>query len=225
MADLAGEAERSVAEPEGGVTRVAPLRTVQPRARATREALLAAGRALLEDRDFDAMSIAELAGAIGLSVGSFYGRFHDKASYFVLLQERVTAEWLARARDLLARLADTRSPARIVEAVCATLVDLFRRDRGFVRAVLKHASNHPDGWLLMRRTGDVFVGEMVAALAPRLTHLDPAQRELRIRFAMQMLFGTVVNAVLNDPGPYRLADTRLERELAQAVSAYLGIEA
>ena len=211
MADLAGEAERSVAEPEDGVTRVAPLRTVQPRARATREALLAAGRALLEDRDFDAMSIAELAGAIGLSVGSFYGRFHDKASYFVLLQERVTAEWLARARDLLARLADTRSPARIIEAVCATLVDLFRRDRGFVRAVLKYASNHPDGWMLMRRTGEVFVGEMVSTLAPRL--------------AMQMLFGTVVNAVLNDPGPYRLADTRLERELAQAVSAYLGIEA
>lgn len=224
MADLAGEAARPVAQVDDGTTRVAPLRTVQPRARATRDALLSAGRALLEDRDFDAMSIAELAGAIGLSVGSFYGRFHDKASYFVLLQEQVTGEWLADARELLARVADSRSPARIVDAVCATLVTLFRRDRGFVRAVLQHASTHPDGWMLMRRTGDVFVGEMVAALAPRLTHLDPVQRELRIRFAMQMLFGTVVNAVLNDPGPYRLADTRLEHELAQAVVAYLGIE-
>ncbi|MEN9314522.1 MAG: hypothetical protein RIS35_915 [Pseudomonadota bacterium] len=222
---MAGAAEQALTAVDDDVKRAAPLRTVQPRARATRDALLSAGRALLEDRDFDAMSIAELAGAIGLSVGSFYGRFHDKASYFVLLQEQVTAEWLTDARALLARLTETPSPARFVDAVCSTLVALFRRDRGFVRAVLKHASNHPDGWMLMRRTGEVFVGEMVATLAPRLTHLDPDQRELRIRFAMQMLFGTVVNAVLNDPGPYRLADARLERELAQAVSAYLGIEA
>lgn len=224
MSGMTGAAKGSVAAGDAIARRVAPLRTVQPRARATRDALLSAGRVLLEDRDFDALSIAELAGATGLSVGSFYGRFHDKASFFVLLQEQVTAEWLEHARDLLARLADTRSAAHVVDAVCATAVALFRRDRGFVRAVLKHASNHPGGWTLMRRTGEVFGGEMVTALSPRLIHLGPAEREPRIRFAMQMLFGTLVNAVLNDPGPIRLADTRLERELARTVSAYLGIE-
>lgn len=204
---------------------VAPLRAVQPRARATRDALLSAGRALLADRDFDALSIAELAGAIGLSVGSFYGRFRDKESFFALLQEQVTAEWLSAARETLTGAGDaSRSAGRVIADVVAVTVRAYRRDRGLIRAALKHASNHPGSWTPVRRTGERFVGELVAVLAPRLGHLDPAQREPRTRFAMQMLFGTALNGVLNDPGPLKLDDPGLERELARALQAYLELD-
>lgn len=200
----------------------AALRAVQPRARATRDALLSAGRALLSNRDYDAVSIAELAGAIGLSVGSFYGRFRDKASFFALLQEQVADEWLQAVREVLPSSGDgEREVDHIIGDVVRTTIGVFRGNAGFIRTALKHASTHPGSWTPVQRTGAVFVGEMSDALGPRLEHLAPAQRAQRVRFAMQMLFGTAVNAVLNDPGPLRLADPKLERELARALCAYL----
>jgi AcrR family transcriptional regulator len=202
----------------------AALPAVQQRARDTRDAMLSVGRALLQERDFDELSIADLAAANGLSVGSFYGRFRDKASFFALLQQQVTEEWLERGRALLARTQRREPDVRpIVSQVCAAFVDVMRRDAGFVRASLKHASTHPGSWTPIRQTGRVFIAEVAAVLGPRLTHLPPAQREPRIGFALQMMFGTGVNAVLNDPGPIQLADARLERELARALTGYLEI--
>ena len=202
----------------------AALRTVQPRARATRDSLLSAGRGLLAQRGLHELSIADIAGAIGLSVGSFYGRFQDKEAFFALLQEQVTAEWLATGRALL-RDADEsgRAPGALVAEVCAEVAGVFRRDAGFIRSALKHSSTHPEVWTPIKHVGQIFVEELTGHLAPALLHLGPRQRRPRVRFAMQMVFGTCVNAVLNDPGPMQLDDRGLERELARAVSAYLGL--
>ena len=209
--------------------RVAPrgaaLRTVQPRARATRDALLSTARTLLSDRDFSALSIADLASATGLSVGSFYGRFRDKEAFFALLQDQVTAEWLATARALLAQAArQALPPRRLVGEICSALAQAFRAESGFLRAALKHASTRPETWTPIKRTGELLGDAVVATLGPRLLHIEPAQREPRIRFALQVLYGTCVNAVLNDPGPIRLADPRLERELERVLGAYLALD-
>jgi AcrR family transcriptional regulator len=222
--DDSAPARRRRAVPRSVPPPAVALPAVQRRARATRDAMLSVGRALLQERNFDDVSIADLASANGLSVGSFYGRFRDKASYFALLQQQVTGEWLERGRAALAPARRGEQDARgIVAGVCATFVDVMRRDAGFVRASLKHASTYPGSWTLIRQTGGVFIAEVAAVLGPRLTHLPPAQREPRIGFALQMMFGTGVNAVLNDPGPIPLADARLERELARALTGYLEI--
>jgi len=208
--------------PRRAAPRGAALRTVQPRARATRDALLSTARALLRDRDLSALSIADLAVATGLSVGSFYGRFRDKEAFFALLQDQVTAEWLAASRAVLARAAsDGLPPRRLVGEICRILAQAFRVDSGFLRSALKHASTRPESWTPMKQTGERFGDDVVAVLGPHLTHLEPGQREPRIRFALQVLYGTCVNAVLNDPGPITLADPRLEHELARVLGAYL----
>ena len=91
---------------------VDPLQPVQARAHATRDALLAAGRAMLADGDFDSLSIADLAAASKLSVGSFYGRFRDKEAFFEQLQEQVTAEFLLAARQALQQAVQQRGRCR-----------------------------------------------------------------------------------------------------------------
>jgi AcrR family transcriptional regulator len=127
--DESAPVRRRRAVPPAAVSPAAALPAVQPRARATRDAMLRVGRALLQERDFDELSIADLAAANGLSVGSFYGRFRDKASFFALLQQQVTEEWLERGRAFLA-LTQGREPdaRRIVSQVCAVFVDVMRRD-------------------------------------------------------------------------------------------------
>ncbi len=206
------------------IRRAGVLRVVQPRAEATRDALLDAGRRLLNERDFDAMSIADLAAANALSVGSFYGRFRDKEAYFALLQEMVTSEWTeATLRDFDVRRLAGWSAGRIVRLVTTQVVNVYRNDRGFISAALRHASTHPGAWTPLKRAGARFANVVTALLAPRLTHLPRMARAARVRFAMQLLYGMLINAVLNDPGPLNLDDPRLEKELARALSAYLGL--
>jgi hypothetical protein len=41
---------------------------------------------------------------------------------------------------------------------------------------------------------------------------------------MQMVFGMLVNAVLNNPGPLRLDDERLSGEMTRMVACYLGLD-
>jgi len=201
------------------------LAPVQARAHATRDALLAAGRALLADRDFDALSIADLAGRAGLSVGSFYGRFRDKEAYIDQLQLQVTTEWVdAATRMFDAQRARGAGAATIVRELCVTVVRLLRADAGFLRAALRHTPSAAR-WTPMKHTGRAVVDMAARLLVPALAHLPAGQRTARVRFAMQIVYGTVINAVLNDPGPLALADPKLERELARVMCLYLGIDA
>ena len=204
----------------------AALEPVQARAHATRDALLAAGRALLADRDFDELSIADLAGRAGLSVGSFYGRFRDKEAYIDQLQLQVTAEWTAAATGMLDAQRERGADAgAIVRELCATVIRLLRADAGFLRAVLRHTSTQVTRWTPIKQAGRGVVDRAARLLAPKLAHLPAGQRTARVRFAMQIVYGTAINAVLNDPGPLVLGDPRLERELARVMCMYLDIDA
>ncbi|MNN03418.1 hypothetical protein D3C81_1161060 [compost metagenome] len=62
----------------------------------------------------------------------------------------------------------------------------------------------------------------MALLVPRLP-VPAEEAEQRVRFAMQVVFGMIVNAVLNDPGPLTLADERLPVELTRMVASYLDL--
>ncbi len=202
--------------------RTAPLPVVQSRALATQDALLTAGRKLLRDRTLEALSVADIAAESGMSVGSFYGRFRDKASYFVVLQERANAEWLDEGRAVLQRWQSASSDAAsLLGEICAAYIGIFRRERGFVLAALRYASTHAGSWTPFRSAGQTFVAEATEVVEPLLAHLSPADRVPRFRFAMQLMFSTGVNAVLHDPGPLRLDDPQLEHELTRALRAYL----
>lgn len=197
-----------------------PRQAVQARAHETRQALLDAGRRLLAERDLAAVSIAELASAIGMSVGSFYGRFADKEAFFAELQAEVIGEWRSGFPAALAALQPL-SPQAMVQGACALAIGLLRRDAGFLRAALKHESTHPGTWSPVKQVGVDIVNQLVPLLAPRLTALPRSQREQQVWVAMQVVFSTGVNAVLHDPGPLHLSNEQLEVELARMMCAYL----
>ena len=209
---------------QGGRGESASLRPVQARAQATREALLVAGRTLLVEREWDAIAIADIAGAAGMSVGSFYGRFHDKEAFFDELQQQVTQSWRAQAVEMLAHVTQTQAPPeQVVARACALTVQMMRSDSGFLRSALKHASTHPTSWTPIKQVGQDVVNELAECLGPLLPHLPSNQRAARIGFAMQLVYGTCLNAVLHDPGPLALNSPCLARELARVMNLYLGL--
>jgi AcrR family transcriptional regulator len=64
-------------------------RPLQQRSQASMDRILDAAAALLAERGFREVSVAEIAERAGVSVGSFYSRFPDKESVLRTLEERM----------------------------------------------------------------------------------------------------------------------------------------
>jgi len=200
------------------------LEPVRARAQLTRAALLKAGRELLETHDLHAMSVATLAAANGMSVGSFYGRFKDKEAFFATLQTEITAEWIEEARRTLEGDACRGLTAtERVHRICKLVARLIRQDAGFLRAALKHEATSPTAWTPIKQAGQEVAALAVEALRPALPPGADASSVARIRFALQVVYSTCFNGILHDPGPIPVASTRLERELARMMCLYLGL--
>lgn len=184
----------------------------QARSRATRDALVRAGKKLCEIKDFDDLSVAEIAAAAGCSVGSFYSRFTDKDGFFRALVGDAAERDRGRNPP---PAADPTQPidAILAETVAATLAG-YRKRRGLIRATIRRSMTEPALWEPTRKRGQ----EMADRLVVRLTDgfPDDPNLERRIRFAFQMLFGTLNNAVLIAPGPLQLDDEAMEGELLRA---------
>jgi AcrR family transcriptional regulator len=197
---------------------------VRARAQVTRAALLKAGRTLLETHDFHAMSVAAIAAAHGMSVGSFYGRFKDKEAFFEELQREITAEWIEEAARTLEHGAGRGLTAtQLVHRVCKTVARLIHQDAGFLRAALKHEATNPAGWAPIKQAGKEVATLAIDVLRPALPPDAVASSVTRIRFALQVLYSTCFNGILHDPGPIPVGNTRLERELARMMCLYLGL--
>ncbi len=91
-------------------TEVAPGRNERRKAR-TRSALLAAGQRLFGERGFDATTVAEIAEAADVAIGSFYNYFDTKDELLAALLQRTLAEHLRRMQ---ARRAGIYDPAEAI---------------------------------------------------------------------------------------------------------------
>jgi AcrR family transcriptional regulator len=198
--------------------RIAGLRpTQQQRSRELVVRLMNEGLALLEKHDFESLSIETLCQRCEATVGSFYARFAGKDAFVDALQRLVVED--AR-RDLAASYASKRLPRDSLVHLLAWIakggVVWMRRHHGLVRASLRRASSDRRSWTPLRELGRLHVEHAL----PHIERLAPrrdAGLEDRIRFAFQMLYGTLNNMVLIDPGPYSLRDARTPRLLAAAM--------
>lgn len=197
----------------------------QSRSQLKHEALLQAGHRLLQTQDLGTLSVAQLTRDAGMAVGSFYSRFEDKDAWFAELV-RVTGD--AVLRDTQTLLAGARwrraSDAHKVALIVRHVVDIHRRHRGIFRAAHFDSARSTRHWPQLQAYGLRIGDEVCAALAAHMRRVPAAQRRLRVGIALQLVFGTLVNAVLHDPGPIGLNDPRIERELARAFLHCVGLD-
>lgn len=184
----------------------------QKRSQKTRDALVRAGRNLCEIKDFDELSVAEIAAKAGCSVGSFYSRFSDKDGFFRALVGD------AERREEATAPETAHDPKQTVEALLAGVVGNtlagYRRRRGLIRAAIRRSMTEPGLWEPYRKRGQAHAERLVARL--KAASANEKDLERKVRFACQMLYGTLNNAVLIAPGPLQLDDPALESELLRA---------
>ncbi|MHC2620056.1 AcrR family transcriptional regulator [Bradyrhizobium huanghuaihaiense] len=200
---------------------VAPSR--QKRSRETTLALLRAGADMLRTRSLAELSIETLCAEVGATVGAFYSRFESKEAYFKALMALA-------ARDGEQRLGEIKRPSpeasldQLCHMIVSGIVAWMRNHEGVLRAALQHDDTHPDKWTPFKALAKATTARATPLLLPAMGKGRKAAKTRSIAFGFQVVLGTLVNAILNDPGPLTLRSKEMETRLAGCLSLLLQAE-
>ncbi len=129
----------------------------QKRSKKSLERLLNASAHQIATGNFETISVAEIARQANCSVGTFYGRFQNKAALFHVVQERVFDQALSYLDDRIDEFTErsTTHPAartnlEAVNFAIEVAVDLYTKHRGVFRAIFLHTRSVQDPVLLER---------------------------------------------------------------------------
>ena len=199
---------------------------LQARSQATFSALIQAGRRMMGAKDFEAVTVNEIARTAGASIGAFYGRFANKEVFFSAIQEITVSDIEAGMRSLLAQSSVRQAGDReFLFAIARFWVGFYRTHRGLYVASFKHSRTRPGAWTPFKRLGRNIVSLVIKQLVPRLQRIGRPKSGREIRVAFQFVNGLLVNAVVNDPGPLSLDDAAMEQSVARFLCAYFDIQA
>jgi AcrR family transcriptional regulator len=197
----------------------------QMRSRASMEALLDIGRRLIEERGIDDCSMSDVAEAAGSSIGSLYFRFGNRERFISEVMQRQIQSAREDFERLIAGLnVSAKAPDEVITSVTQWIVGVFGQNKGLLRAQLRRALENPQEWRPFQDFARYLVEEMIAVLE-RFTKLrvDP-DWQLHVRIAMQFVFGTLNNILINRPGPLELDDRATAEELSKLAVRYLCLE-
>lgn len=190
----------------------------QRRSRETTLALLRAGAELLRSKSLAELSIETLCARVGATVGAFYSRFESKEAYFNTLIE-------IAARDGQQRLAEIgragapkgTSLDDICRIIVPGVVGWIRQHEGVLRAALQHDDTRPDKWTPFKGLARATTERATPLLLPAMGKGRKAAKTRAIAFGFQVVLGTLVNAILNDPGPLSIRESEMEKRLANCL--------
>jgi AcrR family transcriptional regulator len=185
-----------------------------------------AGQELFTARDYDAVSVADIASAAGVSVGAFYTRFPSKEHLVVHLIRDVADEVLADMQREMSeqRLADCGTQ-EVVRRYLTMMGRVFVRHRALLRPASLIARQTQDTNLraLLRRFNDVAHSRVRALLLARLNALRHDVAITRIDTAV-LWISAAMREVLLYAEPVSSLSPRhasLIEELTLGVASYL----
>jgi len=197
----------------------------QKRSRETTAALLKAGAGMLRSRSLDDLSIEDLCAEVDATVGAFYSRFDSKDVYFGALLTLA-------ARDGEAMLAKMMKDggfndlalADLCAALVAGIAGWMCKHEGVLRAALQRSDAKPARWTPFKALAKQTAAHAEPLLLKAMGGGRSAAKTRAIGFGLQVMLGTLVNAVLNDPGPLSLRDAELVERLSGCLRLLLEAE-
>lgn len=201
---------------------VAPSR--QKRSHETTLALLRAGADMLRTRSLAEVSIEALCTEVGATVGAFYSRFESKEAYFNALMALAARDGEQRLGEIQLPSSDTILDKRC-HFIVSGIIAWMRNHEGVLRAALQHDDTRPDKWTPFKALAQATTARATPLLLPAMGKGRKAAKTHAIAFGFQVVLGTLVNAILNDPGPLSLTSKEMETRLAGCLVLLLQAEA
>jgi AcrR family transcriptional regulator len=192
----------------------------QKRSQKTYDALIATAFKLLEQREFDEISIADLAQKAGYSVGAFYARFKSKDELFdAMLEQHIDDRRRTRARQFA-----TASDSTLIRVLLEDTIQYYWARRRFWRAALFRSIRDEHFWAPIRKLSHELADALVARFSARAQRPLSEAEETNVRFAVQVTLGTVNNAIINRPGPIVLGHALFVENLIRAFHVVSGFD-
>jgi AcrR family transcriptional regulator len=200
-------------------------RPQQERSRRTEEALLDAAVALLRERGVEAVTVGDIAAAVGMAPATIYRRFGDKEGLIREAFRRFTDS----ALQMLA-LAPSAPPPRSFVALVADITLLVMRfaqvnqrllQSGYARALVDDDYAQPLTELRTRTLATL--RQRFLQHADEICHPDPPLAiEFALRQAVAMLSARLEAGKL-DVGRGSMKDAVFVRELMRSIFSYLRV--
>lgn len=198
----------------------------QARSRATSDAIIAAGLALLAERDFGTVTIADVVHRAGVSIGGFYARFRGKEALLHALAEEVIGDCADGLESALSASRMAGAPLeRVIREYIRVMFAKFREHREAIVQIRRHAgSGDAHQARLVAGFNQQVHGRLRTLLAERkreIRHPDPA---LAANVGLFMVSAAAREAVLAGAiraYPITIGDAGLVDELSRAYLAYL----
>jgi AcrR family transcriptional regulator len=192
--------------------------THQKRSRDLVLKLLNGGLELLRTTDFDNLSIDRLCDHTDVTIGSFYARFETKDAFVEAMQKLVVAQARERiSKSYTAGRVPNDSLAHLLAWFVKGTVTWYRENEGFLRASLRRAASDPTAWTPIRDLGEMQVDRMLPHILAQLGKTAAKEQDSNIRFAFQIMTGTLNNMVLINPGPFSIHHPQTSRRLADVM--------
>jgi AcrR family transcriptional regulator len=127
------------------------------------ERIIAAGHDVLLERGYDATTTNHIAERAGISPGSLYQYFPDKAAILAQVLDRYSAELIARmSRAFLRALGAPTGDA--VRTLVTTMLDAYEENPGLLRVLMEQVPRSPDSAraVFARRMDDMLTTAILA---------------------------------------------------------------
>ena len=196
----------------------------QKRSRETTAALLAAGAQMLRTHSLTELSIEALCREVGATVGAFYSRFESKEAYFNALMALAARDGERRVSAMIGGAPDDADLAARCRQLVGGVIGWMRAHEGVLRAALQHDEVRPDTWTPFKALARANTERAIPLLLPAMGKGRRAAKSRAIAFGFQVVLGTLVNAILNDPGPLSLHDAELKARLSDCLLLLLEAE-
>ncbi len=195
-------------------------RIKQKRSQKTFDSLIATAFKLLERREFDDISIAELTRHAGYSVGAFYARFESKDELF----DAMVLQHMQDRRKTRARHFATLSDETLIRTLIKNTVHYYWTRRRFWRAALIRSIRDPDFWEPLRKLGHEFADSIIVRMSTIANRPLTETEQTNVRFAVQVALGTINNTIINRPGPVFMGQAVFVDNLVRALRLVSGYD-
>ena len=189
--------------------------------------LLGAAEELLEEVDFEKVSVVDITARAGVATGSFYTRFSTKSALLQALYEN----FLEDIESVVERAASPpagrcSSLTARVRRIASAVVELYRRRRAIARSVSLHHRLDPGMSSDELKTRiDAIHGRLARFLLESRSEISHADPDWAALFAVGLLEMTCREKVLfadyPTPAATKVNDLRLVDELTRLIGSYL----
>lgn len=184
----------------------------QERGHRTYEALVTTGFKLLEKKDLETITVAELARAAGYSVGAFYARFHSKDEFF----EALVHTHLQTRTSTLIELYEKIPTATLIPDLIENMANYYWDHRQFWRTVLVKSVKEPAFWDPFREHFVESTKRFIDRIHMEIKRTLTEKEEADIYFAFQVVLSTINTTIFNQSGPIMIGQKLFIEELTRA---------